>query len=51
MATKKTTKDKKEKPLKGKDKADRQAPTVEEKPFDFGGLPERDFKKGMGCGG
>ena len=22
----------------------------EEKPFDFGGLPERDLKKNLGCG-
>jgi hypothetical protein len=21
-----------------------------EKPFDFGGLPQRDLKKGLGCG-
>jgi hypothetical protein len=25
-------------------------PSVEEKPFDFGGLPDRDFKKNLGCG-
>jgi hypothetical protein len=22
----------------------------EEKPFDFGGIPERDLKKNLGCG-
>jgi hypothetical protein len=22
----------------------------EEKPFDFGGLPQRDLKKNLGCG-
>lgn len=22
----------------------------EEKPFDFGGMPDRDFKKNLGCG-
>lgn len=24
--------------------------TDEEKPFDFGGLPDRDLKKNLGCG-
>jgi hypothetical protein len=23
---------------------------AEEKPFDFGGLPQRDLKKNLGCG-
>ena len=23
----------------------------DEKPFDYGGLPERDLKKNLGCGG
>lgn len=23
----------------------------EEKPYDFGGLPDRDLKKNLGCGG
>ena len=23
----------------------------DDKPFDFGGLPERDLKKNLGCGG
>ena len=27
-----------------------QIPTDEEKPFDFGGLPDRDLKKNLGCG-
>ena len=26
------------------------APEENEKPFDFGGLPERDLKKNLGCG-
>ncbi len=26
------------------------APLTEEKPFDFGGLPNRDLKKNLGCG-
>jgi hypothetical protein len=25
-------------------------PEDEEKPFDFGGLPNRDLKKNLGCG-
>jgi hypothetical protein len=25
-------------------------PPEEEKPFDFGGLPQRDIKKNLGCG-
>jgi hypothetical protein len=51
MATKKPPKGKKEKSPRQKDKTDQAPPAVEEKPFDFGGLPERDFKKGLGCGG
>jgi hypothetical protein len=26
------------------------APEEPEKPFDFGGLPQRDLKKNLGCG-
>jgi hypothetical protein len=51
MATKKPQKVKKEKSPGEKGKTDQAAPVVEEKPFDLGGLPERDFKKGLGCGG
>jgi len=25
-------------------------PEEKEKPFDFGGIPERDLKKNLGCG-
>jgi hypothetical protein len=25
-------------------------PSTDEKPFDFGGLPQRDLKKNLGCG-
>jgi hypothetical protein len=25
-------------------------PQDDEKPFDFGGIPERDLKKNLGCG-
>jgi hypothetical protein len=51
MASKKTLKDKKEKPSKQKVKTDQEASAVQENPFDFGGLPKRDFKKALGCGG
>ena len=51
MATKKPTRKKKEKASKQSDKPDPVIPTIEEKPFDFGGLPERNLKKGLGCGG
>jgi hypothetical protein len=32
-----------------KDSSDR-ATVVSEKPFDFGGLPDRNLKKNLGCG-
>jgi hypothetical protein len=38
---------------KDKVKIKEQAPVTapdEEKPFDFGGLPQRDIKKNLGCG-
>jgi hypothetical protein len=38
---------------KEKVKIKEQAPVTaadEEKPFDFGGLPQRDIKKNLGCG-
>jgi len=37
-----------EKELKPSTQAEEQA--TEEKPFDFGGLPNRDLKKNLGCG-
>jgi hypothetical protein len=41
---------KKKKPSK-KPEAPKPPPAPEpEKPFDFGGLPERDLKKNLGCG-
>jgi hypothetical protein len=45
----------KKKIIKTKEKAKlrEQAPVTaseEEKPFDFGGLPQRDIKKNLGCG-
>lgn len=49
--------DKKKKPEKKDDQAPKAAPKPEEpivkdeeKPFDFGGLPQRDLKKNLGCG-
>jgi hypothetical protein len=47
MAKKKTIK------TKVKAKGREQPPVTasdEEKPFDFGGLPQRDIKKNLGCG-
>ncbi len=37
----------------GKAKAPKEAPADpdETNPFDFGGLPDRDLKKNLGCGG
>ena len=49
--------DKKKKVVKKDDQAPKTAPKPEEsvikeeeKPFDFGGLPQRDLKKNLGCG-
>jgi hypothetical protein len=46
--------DKKKEPKKkkpGKPQVKASEPTDEpEKPFDFGGLPQRDLKKNLGCG-
>jgi hypothetical protein len=47
MDKKKETK--KKKPVKPKVKAPEPADEPE-KPFDFGGLPQRDLKKNLGCG-
>lgn len=37
-----------------KENAAKKAPSLpiqeQEKPFDFGGLPQRDLKKNLGCG-
>jgi hypothetical protein len=48
----KKEKSKKEKSKKKEgDKLSHQSqPPPEEKPFDFGGLPQRDLKKNLGCG-
>jgi hypothetical protein len=35
------------KPIPPKEK---EGPQEEEKPFDFGGIPDRDLKKNLGCG-
>jgi hypothetical protein len=42
---KKLTKPKKEIP-----KSIQEVPTERENPFDFGGLPQQDLKKNLGCG-
>ena len=50
---KKTKKSKAQKVIKKPEKpADTnfQVENEEEKPFDFGGLPNRDLKKNLGCG-
>jgi hypothetical protein len=43
---------KKPKPKKTKKEEPKKTSTPEEKdaPFNFGGLPERDLKKNLGCG-
>lgn len=44
---------KKKLPKKGKHKEKKPDPKIdqeEEKTFDFGGLPDRDLKKNLGCG-
>jgi hypothetical protein len=35
---------------KGKPAAPIKADEADENPFDFGGLPDRDLKKNLGCG-
>ena len=48
-----TTKKKAKKAEKEPKKVEPLAPTPateEDKPFDFGGLPNRDLKKNLGCG-
>lgn len=47
MGQKKTTKKSKPKVVSTQQK---EADKAEEKPFDFGGIPERDLKKNLGCG-
>lgn len=49
MAKKKS--DRKSDPKKKSDnKPVKPKPDDDEKPFDFGGLPQRDLKKNLGCG-
>ena len=36
--------------LKEKEANKPSPPEVDEKPFDFGGLPSRELKKNLGCG-
>jgi len=49
MKKKQKAKKKGEKLMSEKPKAAPQPPG-EEKPFDFGGIPDRDLKKNLGCG-
>ena len=46
----KKIKRKKEKTEQEKKSQPRPISEEKEKPFDFGGLPERDLKKNLGCG-
>ena len=43
---------KKQKKVDSKEDSKEKAPDqfADEKPFDFGGLPQRDLKKNLGCG-
>jgi hypothetical protein len=50
MAQKRSLRVKKEKPSKQQGKAAPEPSEAAEKPFDFGGLPDRDIKKNLGCG-
>jgi hypothetical protein len=53
MDMNRTTKKKAQKAEKEPKKAETRVPTPaaeEDKPFDFGGLPNRDLKKNLGCG-
>jgi hypothetical protein len=46
---KKKAKKAEKEPMKAQPPAPAQG-TEEDKPFDFGGLPNRDLKKNLGCG-
>lgn len=48
MSKKKAKVKKEAKPVPPKEKDEPQQD--DEKPFDFGGLPDRDLKKNLGCG-
>ena len=50
MSKKKIRKVRGEKPKVPQQTNDQEANGQEEKLFDFGGLPERDLKKNLGCG-
>ena len=49
-ASGKTGKKKKSKDLSSKPVSENKASKVNENPFDWGGLPDRDLKKNLGCG-
>ena len=48
--TKKKAKKAEKEPKKAKNFLAPTPATEEDKPFDFGGLPNRDLKKNLGCG-
>jgi hypothetical protein len=50
MSVKKKSKKKDPKPAGPNHKPDAVIKQDDEKPFDFGGLPNRDLKKNLGCG-
>jgi hypothetical protein len=50
MSKKKIKPPKKEKEEKKVQPSTKEEPEKSEKPFDFGGLPQRDLKKSLGCG-
>jgi hypothetical protein len=52
MSKKHKAKEKSGKKESSKAEAEKNSPVVpeEEKPFDFGGLPNRNLKKNLGCG-
>lgn len=50
MSVKKKSKKKASKETGLNQKPDAVVKPDDEKPFDFGGLPERDLKKNLGCG-
>jgi hypothetical protein len=50
MSVKKRSKKKEPKAIGPNQKPDAMAKQGDEKPFDFGGLPDRDLKKNLGCG-
>lgn len=50
LTKKKATRPDKPQDLRSKKDATDDKDDLNEKPFDFGGLPNRDLKKNLGCG-